>query len=318
MGRVFPQRALLRRGASLGFKPGGPAPRDGHEEMLFPRPVVVVEQRDRMARFVVEIPGAALLLWAERSAFQQVPTVPTRLALRPGVYPQGLPWDPDRDQVGVWVAPGWNSPPLREREGWIEVEIRDMQLQARGWLDASKFGPIFEPVTPRRTEVNGGLLEGSWFRASGGVQVARFAFPEDRQPEVVWWVEPLGEPRGGVRKVHFSASQTWVHGYVAQTLFKDPPEGTLFGRPGTFSSFSERGKKKLEMTLEIEHNTDLFDGPTGALCGRTRQPLRIPDRLPLQVENGRREVEVSIGELGLMRVWVEVSKVHPAPSSGGP
>ena len=312
-GKAFPRRARLRRGGPLGLRRGERgALRDGYDAALFAHEMVVVEEEGEAIRFVYERGSVAVLFWSDASAFEPVPLKPTRLALRPGVYPQGVAGDPGKDEVGVWVGPGWYEEPLRRQEGWAEVEVTDHDLRARGWLDTSGFGAVFTPRPVEGIRSHGGVPHGAWFVAGLGARVGRLAPLEGGEQGVSWWVEAVGPPVGALRPVRYAGERSWMRGYVAAALFQEPHAGMGFGRGGTGYGYATRTRLKLATPLRLENGAELFDGPAGDLCGMTRAPLPIPDRIPQRVEGGRREVEVSLGELGLVRLWVDPAKVAPA------
>jgi hypothetical protein len=297
----------LRRDAAEG-------PADRLDVFTSPREVVVVEKTPEAVRFVLEFSAIRLLFWAAPGAFRPVPLQPARLALRPGVYPQGPPGDPERDQVGVWVMPGWDGAPLARKEPWIEVEVREMDLQARGWLDTSSFGPVFTPQPAPGVSDHVGVLQGAWLLESPrGARIARVTPPDGDPPGFNRWFDDLGSPVRGFRRVRYGGYRGWILGYVPEGFFRPREARTGYGRGYGHRVYGVRTAKRLALTLQVAAGVDLFDAPRGDLCGRTRAPLLIPDRLPPRVEGGRREIEVPLNEAGYARVWVEETKVSPAP-----
>ncbi|MCS6901932.1 MAG: hypothetical protein NZX77_19485, partial [Polyangiaceae bacterium] len=102
--KAFPERAILAQTTSLRLRRDSPENTSERiRKWLSPRTVIVVENTPDFLRFVLELAEVRLLLWAAHDDFLQVPVKATCLALRPGIYPQGPPSDPDRDGVGVWV-----------------------------------------------------------------------------------------------------------------------------------------------------------------------------------------------------------------------
>jgi hypothetical protein len=319
--RVFPERAFLARTRSLRLRRGSDeAPTDGFDEMTSPRPVTVVEKDAQAIRILFEVGAARMLFWAAPGAFALVPGKPTRLALRPGVYPQGPPGDPQRDEVGVWVMPGWRPIPLSSKDGWVEIEVNDTDIKARGWLDSSAFEPVYTPETARPAKYHAGVVEGAWLLASPrGSVIAQVRAPEGEVPGVNRWFEGVGPPIQGFRLVRYGGRHAWMQGYVANALFRPPEGGTSYGRGYGDTGYGTRSPKKAPLELQVEPGTDLFDAPDGDLCGRTRGVLRVPDRHPLRVEGGRRQIEVPMNEVGYVRVWVDEKRVGliPAASASG-
>lgn len=315
--RVFPERAFLVRPRSLRLRRGSDeAPTDGFDEMTSQRPVVVVEKDAQAIRILFEVGAARMLFWAAPGAFTPVPVKPTRLALRPGVYPQGPPSDPQRDEVGVWVMPGWYPTALSTKDGWVEIEVNDTDIKARGWLDSSTFGPVYIPQTASSARHHAGVLEGAWLLASPhGHPIARVRAPEDEAPGVNRWFEEVGPPIQGFRRVRYGGRYAWMQGYVANALFRPPESGASYGRGYGDTGYSVRSPKRTPITLQVEPGTDLFDAPDGDLCGRARGVLRVPDRLPLRVEGGRRQIEVPMNEVGYVRVWADATRVGPIPAT---
>jgi hypothetical protein len=315
VGAAFPERAVLERTSSLRLRRDAPeGTADRLEQLTFPRVVVVVEKEQDAVRFVLEYSAVRMLFWAALGAFRPVPLKPARLALRPGVYPQGPPGDPERDQVGVWVVPGWHDEPLYRQDPWIEVEVRDMELRARGWLDTSSFGVVFTPEPAPSVRDHVGVLQGAWLLESPrGARIARVTPPDGNPPGINRWFDDLGSPIRGFRRVRYGGYSTWIQGYVSEDLFRYAVPRTGYGRGQGHHVEAVRTAKRLPLTLRVVARADLFDAPRGDLCGRNRAPLLIPDRLPRRVEAGRREIEVPLYEVGYARVWVEEGKVSEAP-----
>lgn len=315
--RAFPERAFLAQTRSLRLRRGSDeAPTDGFNEMTSTRPVVVVEKDAQAIRILFDVGAARMLFWAAPGAFTPAPVKPTRLALRPGVYPQGPPGDPQRDEVGVWVVPGWHPTTLSSKDGWIEVEVNDADIKARGWLDSSTFGPVYTPEPARSVKTHAGVVEGAWLLESPrGAVIARVRAPEGEAPGINRWFEGVGPPIQGFRLVRYGGRHAWMQGYVANALFRPPESGASYGRGYGDTGYGIRSPKKATPKLQVEPNTDLFDAPDGDLCGRTRGALRVPDRLPLRVESGRRQIEVPMNEVGYVRVWVDETRVGPIPAA---
>ncbi|MCS6898931.1 MAG: hypothetical protein RMJ98_04300, partial [Myxococcales bacterium] len=219
--------------------------------------------------------------------------------------------------VGVWVVPGWHGNPLAHQDTWIEVEIYDMSLYARGWLDTASFGHVFVPQPPPAVHDHIGILQGAWILESPqGARIAHLTPLDSGAPGFLHWFDDLGSPVQGFRKVRYGGFQSWIQGYVPQSHIRRRPPATGYGRgQGGNRGYGTRTALPLPLTLQVAPGTDLFDAPRGDLCGRTRAVLRIPDRLPLRIEGGRREIEVPMQEAGYFRVWVEEGKVSPVPSA---
>ncbi len=315
VGAAFPERAILERTASLRLRRDAPEGlADRLDPLTSPRVVVVVEKTPEAIRFVLDHSAVRMLFWAAPGAFRPVPLKPARLALRPGVYPEGPPGDPERDQVGVWVVPGWDGEPLSRKDPWIEVEVRDMELRARGWLDTSSFGVVFTPEPAPGVRDHVGVLQGAWLLESPrGARIARVTPPDGEPPSINRWFDDLGSPVRGFRRVRYGGYRSWIQGYVLEGFFRPTEPRTGYGRGHGHRVYGVRTGKRLPLTLRVAAGVDLFDAPRGDLCGRTRAPLLIPDRLPRRVEAGRREIEVPLYEAGYARVWVEEAKVSEAP-----
>jgi hypothetical protein len=311
---MFPHRAWLARSGPLRLRRGGPPLDAGPPRPLPPFELVVVEQSEGLTRLVYEETSLRLLVWAPDDALESVPVADTRLALRPRELPAGPAGAPE---VGVWLMPGMRLSVVGRSEGWLEVAVEESGFQARGWVSEASLGKVFQPSTLRMT-THAGVREGARLLASpSGPPLGRFPLTPGEPAGINHWVEPVGAPTRGFQLVRFLGFTMWARGYLPLYSYV-PPEGGGYGRGMRGRIRVRPAWGKVAPAASLPTGTSLFDGPGGEVVGRTRTPINIPDRLEHHDQGGQREIEVAVGGLGFVRVWVDVAQMGPLPPAPAP
>jgi hypothetical protein len=310
--QVFPEHALMISPGHLRLRRDEPLRLEGgYDPVIRPMEVAVVAHDGESSRIVFETREVRLLFWATEQAFEPVPVRPQRLALKPGQYPKGPVEMAARDELGVWVMPGWYETPLERRDGWRQVSVNDMSIKVKGWLDESQFGAFFRRLSRDNSRTRGGVMGGARLLASPTGPVL-MTLPLEPGGSWTGAFEDVGPAVPGFVHVRYAGRESVIQALVRTAEFTSSISSS-FSSSGRVSM--RRGVRGMPPRLQVlEAGTLLYDGPGGEPIGRILRSMEIPDRADPTVDRGLRRVEVPLSELGLLPAWVEATALKPLPA----
>lgn len=284
---------------------------EGRPSRSHPTELPVVAERADAVRVLAEGWGARLLIWIGREDLGLVPLGDAVLATAPDA-----PADAAR---GVRVAAGLLLEEKARREGLRKVGAQTKSLSFEGWLPERALGAVFErrpfEAASPAAGARGAAREGAAILESpGGAEIARFHAYTAGGRAFAFEVEAEPGAPAGWQRVRF-VDTAWlaskepaveVRGLViaADVQLKAPSIGRLGGSHRT----------KPPMVRGLPRGTLARGAALFAEDRRTRVGVAIEDvlvHLGGALEDGYREVQVSVPAFSLVKVWVRAETVTP-------
>jgi hypothetical protein len=311
-GEHFPRRCrVASRGAFRFTARGAPASGRAPEHLTPPRlPVVVVDERNDLVRVVIEDSAMRVLVFFPRADLVPVPIAAAVVSESPARPKRTLA----PRETGVRVAAGVDLAEIQRddatRMRYVGGDIDGVAFQ--GWLPDDAFGEVWTEAPFAAVTSTGLVLEETSLWSDTPELLARFSGnASEHGPLFVYGVEALeARPSTSQELVRVVRQHIEVVGLVDEKRFKTKKPGDDEWRRMGFSRHWGRASITDTPRRTIKKGAPLFSVEENARIG-----VVLADAIvylgETKLDDDRRAILTSVGELGLVTVAARTSDLAP-------